>query len=160
MALRLNVRDNLVRRYRSEDLDAVIEIFLRAIRETASANYTSEQLSAWAQVDRRVWAERRKSRPTWVAEIEGRVAGFTDLENDGHLDMMYVNPDLTRRGVARALVEAAEQHAVQHGLSRIHSEVSLTARLFFERSGFHVVEPERVFRNGQWFDRFRMEKWL
>jgi putative acetyltransferase len=149
-----------VRPYAPEDLDAVIEVFLRSVRETASANYNPDQIAAWAQADREVWSKRRSSRPTWIAEAEGQVAGFTDLENDGHLDMMYVHPELSGRGVARALLLAAEQYARRRSLVRMYSEVSLTARPFFQRNGFYVVEPERVFRNGQWFDRFKMEKAL
>lgn len=149
-----------IRPYEANDLDAVIEIFIRAIRETASADYTPSQVSAWAQVDKDAWSKRRSSRPTWIAEFAGIAAGFTDLESDGHLDMMYVHPMFGGRGVARTLLQKAQQHAETSGLTRIFCEVSLTARPLFERSGFHVVEPERAFRNGQWFDRFRMEKRL
>jgi putative acetyltransferase len=160
MSVEQPARKVLIRQYRRDDLNAVIEVFLRSIRETASANYSPEQVSAWAQVDQNSWSERRMSRPTWVAEIEGRIAGFTDLESNGHLDMMYVHREMSGRGAARTLYEAAEQHAYEQGLLRIYSEVSLTARPFFEHVGFDVVAPERVFRNGQWFDRFKMEKHL
>jgi putative acetyltransferase len=156
----LSTPEIYIRLYRPDDVDATVEVFLRAIRETASADYNLEQVAAWAQVDRELWAARRASRPTWIAEIKERVVGFTDLENDGHLDMMYVHPEVKGRGAARTLLAAAEQHARHHELDRIYSEVSLTARPFFERSGFRIVEPERVFRNGQWFDRFKMEKSL
>lgn len=147
-----------VRRYRPEDLDAVIDIFLRAIRDTASADYNPDQIAAWARADRDLWATRRLSHPTWIAEVSGRPAGFTDLEDDGHLDMMYVHPDFGGCGVATQLVRTAEHHATSRGISKIYSEVSLTARRFFERMGFVVVAPENVFRNGQWFTRFKMEK--
>jgi len=74
--------------------------------------------------------------------------------------MMYVHPELTGRGVASAPIAAAEQHARSQGLMRIYSDVSLTARPFLERKCFRVVEPERAFRNGPWFDGFKMEKQL
>lgn len=149
-----------VRAYRADDLDSVIEIFLRAIRDTASANYDAEQIAAWARADRAAWAERRLSHPTWIADVDGRPAGFTDLENDGHLDMMYVHPQFGRQGVGTRLIRTAEDHARARGIVRLYSEVSLTARTLFERAGFVVVTPERVFRNDQWFDRFKMEKHL
>lgn len=149
-----------VRPYEPTDLDAVIGIFLRAIREVASADYDPAQIDAWARADREVWRERRLSRPTWVATVEEQPAGFTDLEPDGHVDMMYVHPDHQRLGVAKRLVERAEAEARRQGIALIYSEVSITARPFFERQGFRVVEEERVFRNGQWFLRYRMEKTL
>jgi putative acetyltransferase len=100
-----------IRIYRPDDLDAVLEVFIRAIRVTASRNYDRAQVEAWAQPDRQAWATRRMSRPTWIAEIDGAVAGFTDLEPDGHIDMMYVHPSYAGRGVARKLLQKAEEHA-------------------------------------------------
>lgn len=150
----------ILRDYRPADIDAVIDVFLSAIRQTASADYTQAQVEAWAQVARQTWQKRRRSRPTWVAEMEGSVAGFTDLEADGHLDMMYVHPRCKGRGVATSLLNAAEQHAREAGLSKIYCEVSITARPFFEAQGYLVIEPEEVLRNGQMFLRFKMEKML
>jgi GNAT superfamily N-acetyltransferase len=148
----------VIRDYRPEDLDGVIEVFIRAIRETSCRDYTPAQVDAWARPDRQLWSERRLSRPIWVAEMGGQVVGFTDLEPDGHIDMMYVHPRAAGKGVARALLQRAEGHASSNGISRLYSEVSLTARPFFEKNMFSVVEPERVYRNGQHFDRFKMAK--
>ena len=148
----------MIREYRPEDLDGVIEVFIRAIRDIACRDYSPAQVDAWAQPDRQLWAQRRLSRPTWVAEIDGQVMGFTDLEPDGHIDMMYVHSRCAGKGVARALLRTVEEHAVAHGIRSLYSEVSLTARPFFEKSMFYVMEPERVFRNGQYFDRFKMAK--
>jgi putative acetyltransferase len=38
-----------VRRYEPSDAQATIDIFLRAIREVASKNYSPEQIAAWAR---------------------------------------------------------------------------------------------------------------
>ncbi|MGY8524349.1 GNAT family N-acetyltransferase [Paracidovorax citrulli] len=154
------VKHLTIRPYRPEDLDGVIDVFLQAIRQTASRDYTPAQVAAWAQADRDVWRTRRSDKPTWVAEIDRTVAGFTDLEPDGHVDMMYVHPRFGGLGVAKGLLTTAESRAMQDGVARLYSEVSITARPFFERMGFVVVEPETVLRNGQWFTRFRMEKVL
>ncbi len=149
-----------IRSYQPEDLDSLIAIFLAAIRQTAAEHYTLSQIDAWARVSRDVWATRRAEHPTWVAELQGRPVGFTDLEADGHVDMLYVDPSFQRRGVATLLLQTVEESARAGAMTRLYSEVSLTARPTFERAGFNVVTPERVFRNGQWFDRFQMEKHL
>lgn len=146
----------VIREYRSSDLDKLIEVFIQAIRLTASRDYGEAQIAAWAQADRDVWQEKRSSRRTLVATVEDEVAGFADLEPDGHLDMMYVHPRFQGRGTASALVAEVKSRAVLAGLQAVHTEASLTARPFFESMGFTVVAPERVFRNGQWFDRFKM----
>jgi putative acetyltransferase len=149
-----------IRPYTTHDLDAVIEVFQRAVREVASQDYTPAQIAAWATVDRAEWEPWRLTRPTWVAEIGGRIAGFTDLEADGHLDMMFVHPDFQGRGVATALLATLEAEAKERKLDRIYAESSITARPFFERRGFRVVRPDTVGSRGEEFLIYRMDKRL
>ena len=149
-----------IRLYRPDDLDAVIGIFLTAIRVTAAKDYDPAQIAAWAEVDRGAWATRRLSRPTWVAVVGLEPVGFTDLEPDGHLDMMFVHPAHQGRGVASALLEAVEAAARGQGLSRLFTEASITARPFFERRGFRLVAAQVVRIRGQALANFRMEKSL
>jgi putative acetyltransferase len=150
----------IIRAYRPTDLDAVISIFLAAIRETASRDYTPAQIDAWAQADRDGWAVRRLSRPTWVAVIDESAVGFTDLEPDGHLDMMFVRPAHQCVGVATALFNTVEAAARSQGLPRIFTEASITARPFFERQGLSVVSAELVGERGPQMRIYRMEKFL
>ena len=134
-----NKRELIVRSYRRSDLDAVIAIFLEAIRRTAAKDYSPDQIRAWAQVDWARWAVLRLSRPTWIALIDQEPAGFTDLERDGHLDMMFVHPNHQRTGVGAALLACAEANARKCNLSLISAQASLTARPFFENRGFRLI---------------------
>jgi putative acetyltransferase len=154
--------DIAIRGYRPEDLDGLIAIFTRAVRETASRDYTLEQVRAWAldAPDRDAWAARRASRPTFIAEIDGAMAGFSDLEPDGHIDMMFVSPDHGGRGVATILLAHIEAQARAAGLTRLFTEASLTARPFFARRGFAVIAEQQVVLRGEVLPNFRMEKHL
>jgi putative acetyltransferase len=150
-----------VRPYAATDCDATIEIFLRAIREVASRDYDQDQIDAWAQVDQREeWARRRSSRSTWIAECQGVPAGFSDLERDGHLDMLFVHPRHQGIGAACLLLATVEREATARGLCRIFTEASLTARPFFEKRGFVVLARESAEKRGQALTNFRMEKRL
>ncbi|MDE1993459.1 MAG: GNAT family N-acetyltransferase [Rhizobiaceae bacterium] len=150
-----------VRDYLPADSDATIDIFLRAIREVASKDYSPAEIDAWAKVeDRDAWAARRSSRPAWIAQCGEVPIGFTDLEPDGHLDMMFVHPDYQGRGVASLLLATVEAATQRQGLDRIFTEASLTARPFFERRGFVVLASQRVEKRGQTLKNFRMEKHL
>lgn len=151
-----------IRAYRNEDLDAVIAVFMSAVRVVSQRDYTRAQVMAWApdHVDRTEWASRRASRPTWVAELAGAVIGFADLEQNGHLDMMFVHSDHQGRGVASALLREIEAEARRRKLPRLFTEASITARPFFDRRGFSVLAQQSVVRRGQTFTNFRMEKLL
>lgn len=149
-----------IRPYQSADLDAVIAIFQGAVRKVAVRDYDQAQIDAWAQVERDRWEVRRLSRPTWIAFVGQSPAGFTDLEADGHLDMMFVHPAHQGVGVATALLERVEASAQEQGLARLFTEASITARPFFERRGFRVVTAQSVEVRGQRLTNFRMEKFM
>jgi putative acetyltransferase len=152
---RITIRD-----YRPEDVDAVIDLFTRAVREVAIRDYTPDQVRAWAPdaTDRSAWSARRSSRPTFIAEVGGAMAGFADLEPNGHVDMMFVHPGHQGLGVASALLAHVEGRARAAGLDRLTTEASLTARPFFARRGFAVIARQHVSLRGEVLTNFRMEK--
>jgi putative acetyltransferase len=138
----------IVRAYEPGDADPTWEAYLRAVRDTASKDYSPEQVAAWApdSVDLAQWNERRLSVHTVVA-IDGRVVGFSDVTDNGLVDMLFVHPDAGGRGVARALVGAVVSKARELGLTQLHTHASRTARPVFERVGFVV-------------DRTNAENWI
>lgn len=146
--------------YVPENLDTVIEIFQQAIRQIANKDYDEQQIAAWSTVDRGRWSERRLNRPTWIAWIDGKAAGFSDLEENGHLDMMFVHPDFQNRGVATALLSKVEEAAAERNLTRIFTEASITARPFFEKKGFREIAGQLVEIRGAKLKNYRMEKFL
>jgi GNAT superfamily N-acetyltransferase len=76
----------------------------------------------------------------WVAEAHGRLAGILVLEDDW-VEQLYVEPELTGRGIGSALLELAKRERPD-GL-RLWTFVSNTgARRFYERRGF--VEEKRT----------------
>ena len=126
-----------IRPYRASDLDGVMDLFLRAVRETASADYNEKQIDVWAQADPDEWALARASRPTWVAFTGGKLAGFADLEKNGLIDMMFVHPDHQRKGVATALLARIEAEADEAGMLVLHTYASATGRPFLRILRLH-----------------------
>src|SRR4051794_76673 len=98
--------DLLIRRYEATDAGDTWQVFRAAVHGTASRDYTPEQIQAWAPptVDEARWHKRRSAARTYVACLNGAVVGFSDFTDDGLLDMLFVHPDVGRRGVARALI--------------------------------------------------------
>ena len=149
-----------VRAYRPEDRDAVINVFVRAIRESAIRDYSPAQTDAWAGVDRIDARSALDDRLIWVAVVDELIIGFTDLEPSGHLDRMYVHPEHEGRGVASALLNHLEDAARRQGLTKLFTEASITAKPFFERRGFEVLTAQVVEFRGEKFTNFKMEKHL
>lgn len=151
-----------VRPYASADLDALIILFRDSVRTVARRDYTLEQVIAWApeDIDREGWATHLAASNAWIAAHGSRVAGFISLEPNGHIDLLYVHPDFQGRGVASLLLRRLKGSAEACGLVRLFTEASITAKPFFERRGFRVIEAQRVIRRGQELANYRMESRL
>ena len=124
---------------------------------TASRDYTPEQVAAWAsdEIDPAGWAARRRAARTQVAEVDGRVVGFTDVDERGYVDMLFVDPAVARHGVATALLGWAVATARELGADELSTHASLTARPFFERHGFVVVTEQQPVLRGRRADELR-----
>ena len=138
-----------LRAYETDDAEATLAIFLRAVHETARAHYSPEQVAAWAadSGDLESWAAARAAAHTHLAIIDGHVAGFTDLDDHGYIDMLFVDPDFGRQGIASALLASMVALARQRGLPAVTTFASLTSRPVFERHGF-VITGKRYFGEG------------
>jgi putative acetyltransferase len=152
----------IIRSYEVADAASLVDLYRASVRNIAARDYTQSQVRAWAPdvIDEKKFGQRCESKSTWVAKIEDRIAGFSDLEPDGHVDMLYVHPDFERRGVARALLEHVEKAARAMDLRRLHAEASITARPAFEAMGFRVIAPQTVTIRGESLTNYRMEKRL
>ena len=152
----------LIRPYVRNDAEAIVTLFYETVRTVCAADYTPEQLRAWAPEvpDPAAWHKRMAKRHTLVAEENGEIIGFAELDQGGQLDMLFCRADVLGRGVGRRLYGKIEERAREAGLMRIVTETSITARPFFERRGFHVVKQNCVVRDGVELTNFTMEKRL
>ena len=81
---------------------------------------------------------------------KSQIVGFSSITPQGYLHNMFVHKDFQDKGVATVLLNEIERYAAVMGIKRITSEVSLTARPFFEKRGF-VVEKEQKCRADKLF---------
>ena len=138
----------------------IADLYYQSVHAIDSAVYTPEQKQAWAPapIDYQVWAERLALKQPFVAIIDDRVAGFIELDADGHIDCTYTHPDCQGKGVASALYAHVLQQARETGIKRLYVEASLIAQPFFERRGFSVLKQNSVQRQGVNLINFSMER--
>jgi putative acetyltransferase len=142
------------------DIPATMALFRDTIRRINCRDYTLEQVMAWApdDIDESRWARKLSSRLSLVAEWDAVLLGFGDIEEDGHLDHLYVHADHQGAGIGRALVQGLEAAVLARGCRRVFTEASITARPFFERHGYHVLQQQTVVCRGIGLVNYRMEK--
>lgn len=147
----------ILRPYRPGDCPELAELFYDTVHTVSAADYSPEQLSAWAtgQVDATAWNRSFLAHRTVVAELGGVIAGFGDMDETGYLDRLYVHRDCQRMGVATAICGALEAGSASMTFT---THASITARPFFEKRGYRVVKEQQVERRGVWLTNFVMEK--
>ena len=146
-----------------EDVPQIVRLFYDTVHLVNARDYTSAQVHAWAPdvPDPEQWISMRlPTRITFVADDHGTVAGFGELERNGHIDCLYCHHAYQRQGVGAAIYRRIEEQARALSIARLFAEASITARPFFERQGFSLVRQQTVVRQGAELTNFVMEKIL
>jgi putative acetyltransferase len=138
-----------LRRYESRDAAATLDVFYRAIHVTAASSYSPAQIAVWApeNIDVDSWSRKQGSRNAVVAEVDGEVAGFSDVDAQGYIDMMFVAPEYGRTGVATSLMSWIREEATRFGARSLSTNASEAAKQFFEKQGFTVSEHRSFLRD-------------
>ena len=145
-----------IRIYQPADCRALAELFYHTVHTVNAKDYTKAQLDAWATgtVDLEQWNQSFEEHFTLVAVDGGIIAGFGDINHMGYLDRLYVHSDHQGKGIATAICDRLE-HSVQGNIV-VHA--SITAKPFFEKRGYQVINEQQVERQGSLLTNFVMKK--
>ncbi len=149
-----------VRRYRAGEEAVLQELFFQTIRTVNLRDYSPEQVRAWApdEMDKERWRTRIAGMNPFVCVSEDQITGYAGLLPTGHVDHFFVHRDWQRRGVGRALMQSLLEEAAALSLSELTSDVSITARPFFEVHGFLVEQQQTVSLGEVNLTNFRMKR--
>ena len=158
----------LIRAYQPDDVPQIVQIFYNTIHRVNCRDYTEAQINAWAPTvpETERWLKRYDTRRCFVAEQDGMITGFAELEDNGHIDCFYCHHEFQRQGVGRRLYERIEEegrslrdtHEGSLHLTRLFVEVSITAKPFFERMGFQILQENQIVVRNVILTNFSMEK--
>lgn len=146
-----------IRQYVAGDIDKICELFYLTVHTVNAEDYTREELDAWADgaPDKARWNKEFTERKALVAEIDGKLAGFADMDTTGYLDRLYVAADCVMKGVGSALLTALE---AQNPAAVYTTYASITAVPFFLKAGYSVVRENAVIRRGVTLKNYLMQK--
>ena len=149
-----------VRRYRAGEEAVLRELFYNTIRTVNLRDYSPEQVRAWApdEMDPDRWRARIVAMNPFVCVSQDQIAGYAGLLLTGHVDHFFVHRDKQRCGVGRTLMQAIIDEATRLSLSELTSDVSITARPFFEAHGFRVEQQQSVSLGAVNLTNFRMKR--
>jgi len=131
-----------IRRYNPGEESTLFNVYYTAIHLVASREYSPEQIQAWAprDLDTTLWEEKIRGINPFVADLNGELVGYADLQASGYIDHFFVSGNHARCGIGTSLMNHLLGEARLAGLPELTSDVSRTAQPFYERFGFKVVE--------------------
>ncbi|MFV2172572.1 GNAT family N-acetyltransferase [Actinomadura sp. LOL_016] len=127
-----------IRSFRPDDAPHIAVLVRRCLREINSRDYPADvidRMSAHFTPER--FVELSRSRSIYVADA-GRVVGT--VSRDGNrVYTMFVDPDLSGRGIGRRLLRHIEDLAAREGHGHMETGASITAHHFYLRLGYEDV---------------------
>jgi GNAT superfamily N-acetyltransferase len=143
-----------IRDFSTDDAAAVRELFIQVNRLLAPADrkdafeiYIARSLTE--EIDRVSEYYSERNGGFWVA-VEGEgIVGMFGLEPSGEgameLRRMYIDPDFRRRGMARKMLDFAEQQCRRRQRPRMNlstSELQREALALYRNAGYALVREE------------------
>jgi GNAT superfamily N-acetyltransferase len=143
-----------IRDFSADDAAAVRELFIRVNRLLAPADmkdafesYIARSLTE--EIDRISDYYSERNGGFWVARDGEKIVGMFGLEPSSEdameLRRMYIDPDFRRRGIARRMLDFAEQECRRRDRPRLNlstSELQHAALALYRNAGYALVREE------------------
>ena len=157
-----------IRPYKSSDVNQIAQLFYDTVHAIGARDYSQAHLRAWApaNADAEIWNARLSTNISYVVDsfdqdqdrAGGIILGFGDMSPEGSLEHLYVHKDYQGKGIAKLITQTLLQDAEKLGLHEVTTVASITAKPFFEKLGFEVIEKYEKELRGAIFLTYRMKK--
>ncbi|RKR09581.1 putative acetyltransferase [Flavobacterium sp. 90] len=144
------------------DLQEMQQLYIETIQSVCQNDYNPAQREAWIygvkNTDR--WLEVINAQFVLLAIIENQIVGFGTLKDGSYIDFFYIHKDFQRQGIADKILTELELEAKKNNSKIITSDISITAKPFFEKKGFVAKAEQKNIRLGVELINYKMEKHL
>lgn len=142
------------------DLNEMQRLYVETIRTVCSKDYNQEQIDVWtASVQNQErWNAILKDQIVIIAEKNNKITGFGTLRDNDYIDLFYIHKDFQRVGIGNSILSQIEVQAKKSRNNILTSDVSITAKSFFEKMGFTVIKEQKNGRGDVMLTNYKMEK--
>jgi len=124
------------------DMGVLYDIRQQSILELAPPTMPGAEAKAWAlQLTLSGMERKLRELEIWVAELDGRVAGWGAIRGD-RLEGLYVAPEFARQGVGAELLDMLEGLIRDRKFRSVRAEASSNACDFYLRRGYRATGPQ------------------
>ena len=147
-----------VHKFVNGDEQELWELFYHTVHTVNILDYSQTQIDSWAPKDLDISIAIKKFREInpFVVTKKGKIVAYADIQPDGYIDHFYCHHKFQRQGVGKLLFSVLKEEALKNDISQMYSNVSITAKPFFEAMGFLVEKEQMIEIKNQEFKNFRM----
>lgn len=158
----MTTNDFVNRKGQLDDLKDMQKLFVDTITAICKTDYDSDQISAWTSGvnNKQRWDDILTKQFVLVVQHVDKIVGFATLDNGNYIDFFYVHKDYQRQGIAQRLLDDIETEAKRLKQTTLTSDVSITARPFFEKNDFNVLREQTVQLKNVIMTNYKMIKHL
>lgn len=151
-----------IRKATASDLDNITQLFRQTIETINAKDYLPEQIDAWKKgaLNKENWLKKISEQYFLVGVADNKIVGFGSITQEGYLDFMYVSKDHQGKRVASTIYSSIEKFAIDNRFEKIVSDVSISAKSFFESKGFKLFREQQVVIDGVKLTNYKMQKRL
>ncbi|UHO39116.1 GNAT family N-acetyltransferase [Chryseobacterium capnotolerans] len=152
----------IIRKGDPSDLPEMLQLFQDTIITICQEDYNIDQLNAWRSgtENQERWNNVIKQQFILIAEIKNKTVGFCTLDKGNYIDLLFVHKDYQHLGIATQLYKLIEKEALHQNQKFLTADVSKTAKPFFERMNFKLIQEQTVNVKGVDLINYKMEKAL
>ncbi|MDO4696137.1 MAG: GNAT family N-acetyltransferase [Neisseria sp.] len=133
----------ILRPAQPNDCEDIYNAHEYSVQYACRHNYDEAVLKAWLDLlspESYLDTIANLRRELWVIEYKGHIQGFFQLDlEEAQLDALYVHPFVHKRGLGTALLQKAEDLAIQENLSFIKLYASLNSVNFYLINGYEIL---------------------
>ena len=134
--------DLVIRNAGRDDAAAISALVQRTVRISNGRDYPPQAIELIvANFAPDKVGQRMAERDVFVCQRGDRIVGTIALGGE-QLRSLFVEPGLQQAGIGARLVAHLETHARKAGVRELRLSSSLTARGFYKRLGYRLIQPE------------------
>lgn len=143
------------------DMPELKELYQNTVLTVNRKDYSTAEIEDWASCGDDIAHLQKSFTEQYYIVAENQrqyIVGFASINDEGYMHTLFVHKDFQHQGVATLLYQYLEAYAQENGIEKITSEVSITAKPFFEKQGFLVDEEQRRKANKLCLINYKMSK--
>lgn len=143
------------------DIPVLKELYQNTVLTVNRKDYSAAEVEDWASCGDDIAHLQKSFTEQYYIVAENQrqhIVGFASINDEGYMHTLFVHKDFQHQGVATLLYQYLEAYAQEKGIEKITSEVSITAKPFFEKQGFRIDEEQMRKANELYLKNYKMSK--